>query len=73
MPLVKPTVGQTTWGATLNTALDYLNTKVGPWTSVPAHNTSAGTAGQVAYDSSYIYVCVATNSWKRIAWTSGSW
>ena len=26
MPLVKPTVGQTTWGATLNTALDYLDT-----------------------------------------------
>ena len=26
MPLVKPTVGQTAWGATLNTALDYLDT-----------------------------------------------
>ena len=27
MPLVKPTVGQTSWGATLNTALEYLDTK----------------------------------------------
>jgi hypothetical protein len=27
MPLVKPTVGQSNWGATLNTALDYLDTK----------------------------------------------
>lgn len=26
MPLVKPTVGQSSWGATLNTALDYLDT-----------------------------------------------
>jgi hypothetical protein len=26
MPLVKPTVGQTAWGGTLNTALDYLDT-----------------------------------------------
>ena len=25
MPLVKPTVGQSNWGDTLNTALDYLN------------------------------------------------
>lgn len=25
MPLVKPTVGQTSWGTTLNTALDYLD------------------------------------------------
>jgi len=27
MPLVKPTIGQTSWGTTLNTALDYLDTK----------------------------------------------
>lgn len=26
MPLVKPTVGQTAWGTTLNTALDHLDT-----------------------------------------------
>jgi hypothetical protein len=25
MPLVKPTIGQSNWGATLNTALDYLD------------------------------------------------
>jgi hypothetical protein len=27
MPLVKPTIGQPSWGATLNTALEYLDTK----------------------------------------------
>lgn len=41
--------------------------------SAPAHDNSTGQAGSVAYDSSYIYVCIATNTWKRIAWTAGSW
>jgi hypothetical protein len=31
----------------------------------PAHNNSAGSKGQVAYDSSYLYICVATNTWIR--------
>lgn len=70
MPLVKPTVGQTAWGATLNTALDYLDTKVGPWVAAPATATSTGTAGQLAYASGYLYVCVATNTWKRTALSS---
>ena len=35
--------------------------------SAPATATSTGTAGTIAYDSGYLYVCVATNSWKRVA------
>jgi len=35
--------------------------------SAPATATSTGTAGDIAYDSSYIYVCVATDTWKRSA------
>lgn len=35
--------------------------------AVPASATSAGVAGQRAYDSSYVYVCTATNTWKRAA------
>lgn len=35
--------------------------------TVPATSTSTGVAGTVAFDSTYVYVCVATNSWKRIA------
>jgi hypothetical protein len=37
----------------------------GPTT--PANAIAAGTAGTVLWDSSYIYVCVATNTWKRAA------
>ena len=33
----------------------------------PASATSTGTAGQIQWDSNYIYVCVATNTWKRVA------
>jgi len=33
--------------------------------NVPATITTPGTSGQIAVDTSYIYVCVGTNSWKR--------
>lgn len=35
--------------------------------SVPASATANGTAGQIAYDSGFIYVCVAANTWVRAA------
>lgn len=34
--------------------------------SAPGSSSAAGTAGTVAWDSDYIYVCVATNTWKRV-------
>lgn len=33
----------------------------------PASATATGTTGMVCWDSNYIYVCVATNTWKRTA------
>lgn len=35
--------------------------------SVPASATATGIANQIAFDSTYIYVCVATNTWVRSA------
>ncbi len=35
--------------------------------AAPATATSTGVTGTIAYDSSYIYVCVATNTWVRAA------
>lgn len=32
---------------------------------VPAHSTSTGVVGQIAYDSTYVYFCVATNTWVK--------
>lgn len=34
-------------------------------TGTPATASSAGTAGEIAYDANYVYICVATNTWKR--------
>ena len=34
-------------------------------TYVPALANSTGLSGQVVWDSDYIYICVATNTWKR--------
>lgn len=32
---------------------------------VPATATSTGTRGQLAYNTTHIYLCVATNTWVR--------
>lgn len=36
-------------------------------TATPASAGATGIAGQVQYDSSYIYVCTAANTWKRVS------
>ena len=33
----------------------------------PGTASADGKAGTIAYDASYLYVCVATNTWKRVA------
>jgi len=39
--------------------------------SPPAHSTSTGFIGQIAHDSSYMYVCVGTSTWVRSAIVGG--
>jgi hypothetical protein len=36
-------------------------------TRTPSSATDTGTAGTITWDSSYIYVCTATNTWRRVA------
>lgn len=36
-------------------------------TRTPASATAAGNAGDWCYDANYIYICTATNTWKRVA------
>ena len=39
--------------------------------SAPVTSSSSGISGQTAFDSSYFYVCISPNTWKRI--TLESW
>jgi len=36
-------------------------------TGTPASAAASGVAGQIRWDSSFIYICVNTNTWKRVA------
>jgi hypothetical protein len=38
--------------------------------TTPASSSAACTVGQIAVDASYVYVCTATNAWKRAALAS---
>jgi len=44
---------------------EYFVHDVGISSATPAAPTSSGTAGDIAYDSVYLYVCTATDTWRR--------
>lgn len=37
------------------------------WSPVPEAANSPGEFGQVAFDAGFFYICVATNTWRRVA------
>jgi hypothetical protein len=41
--------------------------------STPSGPTATGVAGTITWDAGYIYVCTATNTWKRVAISSTGW
>jgi hypothetical protein len=36
-------------------------------TKTPASASDTGTEGTITWDADYIYICTATNTWKRVA------
>jgi hypothetical protein len=61
-------IGATTPGTGVFSALTTSGDSVIVQTSqTPASASATGTAGEIAWDADYIYVCVATNTWKRVA------
>jgi len=47
--------------------MTYLKYPVIILSAAPASASAPGEPGQIAFDSDYIYVCVAANTWKRVA------
>ena len=41
--------------------------EIGLMGTAPTSATDTGTAGDIRYDADYIYICVATDTWKRAA------
>jgi hypothetical protein len=35
------------------------------WTTVPVTSSDVGSAGQLAYDNTHLYICIADNTWVR--------
>jgi hypothetical protein len=44
-----------------------LREKLSEPNAVPGSAAAAGVAGDVAYDADYLYICVATDTWKRVS------
>lgn len=47
----------------------YADVKIGAEKTITTA-TDPGTKGEICWDSNYIYVCVATNTWKRTGLSS---
>ncbi len=60
-------VGTTSPTAALDINSDILRLRTA---KTPASATAAGNAGDHCWDSSYFYICTATNTWRRIAHSS---
>ena len=46
---------------------DFISAQHADPANIPLATNSAGVAGQIAVDANYLYVCVSTNNWKRVA------
>ena len=63
--LTNKTLASPTFTGTVTTPAFVISTL-----STPTSATDIGTAGEIRIDANYIYICIATNTWKRaaIAW-----
>lgn len=63
-----PTDGETAKAPQSDWAYDHENNTVAhPTNHTPTSASDTGIKGQICWDANYIYVCVATDTWKRVA------
>lgn len=51
--------------ASLNSLRAYIDNRFAKTTAVPTGSNSPGTLGEIAVSSTYLYVCVGANTWRR--------
>lgn len=51
--------------ASLNNLRAYIDSRFTKTTEAPVQSNSPGTVGEIAMSSTYLYVCVAANTWRR--------
>lgn len=51
--------------ASLNALRAYVDNRFAKTTAVPTKSNSPGTLGEIAISSTYLYVCVGPNTWRR--------
>jgi hypothetical protein len=54
-------------GATFAGAVSIAGTVIHTLSATPASASATGTVGTMSWDANYIYICTATNTWKRVA------
>lgn len=57
--------GFVAWGELTGVPSTFTPSAHDHWVAAPASKTATGTAGQMAYDANYLYICVAANTWRR--------
>jgi hypothetical protein len=60
-------IGTATPTAKLDITSDIIRLRT---SKTPATSGASGNQGDICWDTSYVYICVATNTWKRSQLTS---
>ena len=59
------TPAKSTKNFTVGSVLDFFNGN-----AVPASATATGIKGQIAADATHLYICTATNTWRKVSITT---
>jgi hypothetical protein len=63
-------IGTTRWAVYAVADPAYFGGGIQSPLTTPASSSATGTAGQIEWDADFIYVCTATNTWKRASLSS---